>query len=349
MSIYEHEKYIEDIEYVANLNLPWKEWEGKTFLISGASGNIASFFIDVLKQKLSKVTIWALGRNEEKAKKRFSKYWSDDDFNFVAKDINEEILLPENTNVDYILHAASNTHPKAYASDPIGTITTNILGTYNLLNFGAAHGCKRFLFSSSVEIYGENRGDVELFDEKYLGYIDCNTMRAGYPESKRCGEALCQAFRAQKDMDVVIIRLSRTYGPTLLSSDTKAISQFIHKAIDGEDIVLKSEGTQFYSYSYVADAVSAMFYCLAYGKDGEAYNVADSGSDIALKDLAEIAASHVGRKVVFELPDVAEAAGYSKATKAVLDSTKLKKLGWLSNYDMKKGMERTIDILKEHK
>lgn len=349
MKLYEHKLYIEDIDYVASLPLDWESLRGSSFVISGASGNIASFFIDVLKKKDLGIRIFALGRNEEKAKDRFAGYWEDPDFTFVSGDINQGIRLPigEDETVDYIFHAASNTHPKAYSADPIGTVTTNILGTYNLLEYGAGHGCKRFLFASSVEVYGENRGDVDKFDEGYLGYIDCNTMRAGYPESKRCGEALCQAYIAQKGMDIVIPRLARTYGPTLLASDTKAISQFIHKGVQQEDIVLKSEGSQLYSYSYVADAVSGIFYCLLKGENGGAYNIADEGSDITLKDLAAIVAEHAGRKVVFELPDAKEAAGYSTATKAILDSSRLKKLGWEAHYDMKAGITRTVDVLRE--
>ena len=143
--------------------------------------------------------------------------------------------------IDYVIHAASNTHPVAYASDPIGTITANVFGTQYLLDYAKEADCKRFVFLSSVEIYGENRGDTDKFTEDYLGYIDCNTMRAGYPESKRTGEALCQAYRKQMEMDVVIPRLSRVYGPTMLMSDTKALSQFILKSVKQEDIVLKSE------------------------------------------------------------------------------------------------------------
>ena len=67
----------------------------------------------------------------------------------------------------------------------IGTIASNVFGTKNLLDYGASHGLSRFCFVCSVEVYGENRGDQEKFDEKYLGYLDCNTLRAGYPESKR--------------------------------------------------------------------------------------------------------------------------------------------------------------------
>ena len=67
-------------------------------------------------------------------------------------------------------------------------------------------------------------------------------------------------------------------------TDTKAISQFIKKGIAGEDFILKSSGTQYYSYTYVADAVSGLLYVLLKGENGEAYNIADERSDITLKD-----------------------------------------------------------------
>lgn len=249
--------------------------------------------------------------------------------------------------VDYVFHAASNTHPVAYATDPIGTVLTNIIGLNNLLKFAADQKAERFAFASSNEIYGENRGDAELFDEKYCGYIDCNTMRAGYPESKRAGEALCQAYIRQRGLDVVIPRFTRSFGPSLLKTDTKALSQFIHKGVAGEDIVLKSAGTQYYSYTYVCDAVAGLLYVLLLGTCGEAYNIADRGCDIRLKDLAQIIADYAGRKVVFEIPDATEAAGYSKATKALLDSSKLQRLGWKAQFDMKTALQHTIDILRE--
>ncbi len=342
--------YTEDVERVAGLPLPWEKLNGSSIMISGAAGMIGTFLIDVIMYKNKNedgfsCDIYALGRNEERAKERFSEYWDDQCFNFVNCDINKSLNI-DIDRIGYVFHAASNTHPVAYATDPIGTITTNIIGTDNLLDFAAEHGCRRFVFASSNEIYGENRGDAELFDESYCGYIDSNTLRAGYPESKRCGEALCQAYLKQKGLDVVIARFTRSYGPTVKLSDTKAITQFIKKAISGEDIVLKSEGKQYYSYTYVSDAVSGFFTVLLKGECGEAYNIADIRSDITLKDLAELIADHAGKKVIMEIPDEIESAGYSKATKARLDSAKLQKLGWKAEYDIASGIKRTMDILK---
>lgn len=351
MNLYQNEKYMEDVRAVAALALPWEKLKDKSVMLSGATGLLGSFLIDVILEKNGEddlnCTVYALGRNEQKAKERFTKYADDSRLVFIPYDVKQPFVRDDLGTVDYVLHLASNTHPMQYSTDPIGTITTNIIGVQNMLDFAVEHQATRFAFASSNEIYGENRGDVEFFDENYCGYINSNTMRAGYPESKRCGEALCQAYKAQKGLDVVVLRFTRSYGPTMLMSDTKAISQFIKKGIAGEDIVLKSAGMQYYSYQYMADSVSGLLTILLKGENGEAYNIAEEHSDIMLKDLAVVIAGMNGKEVVFEIPDAVEAAGYSTATKARLDGHKLEKLGWKPRYDIQSGMERTISILRE--
>ena len=341
-------EYIDDVRYVAELPLPWEKLKGKRILITGSTGLIGSFLVDVLMYRNRHFSmdcrIIAVCRNTARAAERFKSYTDDSRLSFLSHDINESFTGEE--RADYLLHLASNTHPVQYATDPIGTITTNIIGLLNILELAARCGSDRVLFASSNEIYGENRGDQEFFDEKYCGYIDSNTLRAGYPESKRCGEALCQAYIAQKGLDIVIARLTRSYGPTMLQSDTKAISQFLKCGMAGENIILKSAGTQYYSYTYVADAVAGLLTVLLCGNTGEAYNIADESSDIMLKDLAKTIADHSRTKVIFELPDQIEAVGYSKATKARLDGSKIRKLGWKPRYDMKTGVVRTITLLK---
>ena len=197
MNVYENSLYLEDVDYVVNLNLPWEKLNNRSIMISGATGLIGSMLVDVIMRKNNvglNCTVYALGRSEERMRKRFNYCFENPLFRFIKYDANRKLCLEEDVTVDYILHLASNTHPMQYSTDPIGTITTNIIGVQNLLEFAVEHRTTRFAFASSNEIYGENRGDVEKFDEKYCGYIDCNTMRAGYPESKRCGEALCQAY-----------------------------------------------------------------------------------------------------------------------------------------------------------
>ena len=350
MNLYHNNLYVEDVRYVASLALPWEKLKNRSIMISGATGLVGSFLVDVIMDKnISEdlnCTVYALGRSRQRFEKRFSQYCDDKQLVFIAYDARMPFDCDDLDVVDYVLHLASNTHPMQYATDPIGTITTNIIGLQNMLEYAVEHHTTRFAFASSNEIYGENRGDQEFFDENYCGYINCNTMRAGYPESKRCGEALCQAYKAQKNLDVVIFRLTRSYGPTMLMSDSKAISQFIKKGVAGEDIVLKSAGTQYYSYQYVADSVSGLLYVLLCGENGEAYNIAERHSDIMLKDLAAIIAGTNGKEVVYEIPDAVEASGYSTATKARLDGTKLQALGWNPKYDIRSGIERTISILK---
>lgn len=309
---------------------------------------IASVMIDILMKRNrdchQDIRIYAISRNEQKAQERFGTYWDDAGFTWLSHDVNNP--LPELGRMDYILHAASNTHPRAYASDPIGTITANVQGTYQLLDYAAGHGCERFLFFSSVEIYGENRGDTDKFRENYLGYIDCNTVRAGYPESKRLGETLCNAFASQRGQDFIIGRFSRVYGPTMSDQDSKAVAQFIKKAAAGEDIVLKSDGNQLYSYTYVVDAASAALCILLKGASRSVVNVVDTASDITLKELAALLAKGAGTRVVFELPDKTEQSGYSTATRALLDGTRLEQLGWKAYTPIREGLSKTVQILK---
>lgn len=325
------------------MGIDLSELNGKTLLITGGTGMIGKWMIDRLLADAD-CRIIVAGRSEEKFRRRFAP---NPNLSFFGWDPSHPTPLVQ-SNVSYIIHLASNTHPVAYATDPVGTVVMNVTAAKELLDLAVAMKA-RFVYASSVEIYGQNRGDCEKFAEDYCGYIDCNTLRAGYPESKRCGEALCQAYVRQYGLDVVIPRIARVYGPTLLKDDTKALSQFIHNALDGKDIVLKSEGRQYFSYLHVADAVSGILTVMLKGECGHAYNVADEASDIRLRDLAALVAEHCGRKVVFDLPQASESAGFSPATLARLDGSALKALGWCCAFDIAAGIRNVLDQMKAEK
>ena len=331
-----HQRYIE---------IPWEKLQNKKILITGASGMIGSTLIRMLveytKREKANIYITGISRNMSTAKKQLQDIMDVPEFMYISADIN--IPLQDIGIFDYIIHCASNTHPIQYSTDPIGTIMTNVLGTKNLLDYASKYGVKRFIFLSSVEIYGENRGDIEQFHEDYLGYINCNTLRSGYPEAKRLGESLCNAYAKQKGIDFVIPRLSRVYGPTLLDTDSKALSQFIKKAANKADIVLKSKGNQLYSYIYSEDAAAAILFLMLKGDSTCAYNVSDKNSIITLAELAKKLAKIAGTEVIFELPNKEEKEGYSTVTKAVLDSSKIESLGWKAQIHIDEGLKKTIE------
>ena len=172
-------------------------------------------------------------------------------------------MFPSDIKPDIIIPLASNTHPLAYSQYPVETMLINIKGAEHALNLAVETGAT-VLYPSTVEVYGNAIGE-DTFSEDYTGKLNLSTSRSCYTESKRSAEAMCQSFIAEKGAKVKIVRLSRLFGPTMLMTDSKASSQFIKKALAHEDIILKSEGNQLFSYTYITDAVRAMLHVLIYG------------------------------------------------------------------------------------
>lgn len=324
----------EDIALVAELPYNWELLNNKVIMISGGTGFIGSFIIDVIryrnKRYSSNIKVISLSRRGGIS-------------DATVENIQVDITCPieYSGNIDYILHLASNTHPKQYAEDPVGTITTNVLGCNHLLMLAKEKKITRFLLASSVEIYGQ--GTEIPMDEEYCGYINCNNARSGYNEAKRTCEALCQSYMQQYGVESVIVRLARIFGADK-KKDTKAMSQFMEKAVAGEDIILKSKGNQRYSYCYVADAVSGIFKALLDGTAGQAYNISDDDEGITLGGYAEFIASLAGKSVVYQIENN---ASVSKATYALLNNNKIKEIGWKPNFSVCNGLKRSYDIYKQ--
>ena len=331
--------YQEDIHNVlSSVNL--RRVEGKSFLITGATGLLGTLLTDVL-MSLESVKVTAVGRSREKAKERLGEYSGNPNFSFIEQDVREP--FPEGLHPDFIIPAASNTHPLAYSRFPIETVIINVRGAEHALELASRCGAT-VLYPSTVEVYGNAAGGLDLTEESN-GSLNLSNARSCYTESKRVCEALCQSYIAEKGVDVKIVRLSRVFGPTMLPSDSKASSQFISKAAAGEDIVLKSAGIQLFSYTYASDAVAAMLKVLLDGETGTAYNISNRACDVRLKDFAAICAETVGRKVVFDLPSEAESKGFSIASRAVMDNSRLLALGFTPMYGIRDAIERTIKIL----
>ena len=343
------ELYREDIDTVASDNIDWDKLKNKSIMITGATGLIGTFLIDVLMYRNAKyddcITVYAVARSKEKALIRFEEYFTSPFFEFIPKDI--KISFELDATIDYIINGALNAHPIAYATEPINTILTSILGINSILDFASTQNVNRTLYLSSSEVYGVNRGDVEAFKEDYCGYLDCNTVRSCYPEGKRAAESLCQAYIKEKNIDIVIARSCHVYGPTMGDDDSKVIAQFFRNTVNKEHIALKSKGDQLYSYCYVADICSALLVILLNGKNGEAYNISENDDNLSLLEIANVLSEYTGKDIVFDTPSTIESAGYSKANKRLLDSSKLIELGWKPMFPIKDGIIRTVKILQD--
>ncbi len=323
------------------------ETDNSSFLVTGATGLIGSVIIDLLmlanKSGNHKNHVYALGRSKEKLEKRFPDYVSEETFHVIEQDVCTP--LNEDFRFDYIIHGASNADPVAYAKYPAETMLTNILGTHNILEYGRKHPMSKIVVLSTFEVYGNACKDVYLEDD--CGIIDFNAFRSCYPESKRSVELLSRCYYDEYGVNVTVARLSSIYGPTMADNDSKAHAQFLRKALAGENIVLKSDGKQKRTYTYVLDAVSAILTILFRGISNECYNVSNERSIASIAQVAREVAAIAGLDVVFDVPTDLEARGFSKPQNCILDNTKLKELGWDGKYSLHDGLTECLCILRD--
>ena len=314
---------------------------GKKILISGASGLIASAFIDMVFAQMdpdAPTVVYALSRDELYARERFKQIWFHPAFKYLKHNIVSPISI--DGPIDYIIHAASNASPAKYALDPVGTIQTNIYGTENLLRL-ARDKSARLLYISSGEVYGSNNKNAMSEDD--YGYIDLSSSRSCYPEGKRVSEVLCMSYMSQYNVDVVIARPCHVYGADICR-DNRAVAEFLRCAKEHRDIVLKSDGKQVRSYCYVEDCATAILYVLLRGKRGEAYNISNKNSIVSIRDLAQKIASVASVSVVCGDASSIEQKGYSQIQRAVLNSSKLEALGWSPHYALDNAIDRIISL-----
>ncbi len=337
------EMYLRDVDRAIQALPDVQKLRSARILITGATGLVGAFLTDCLlalsDQNALDLRLYALCRNAARAKERFGER-----VNAIAADVSEATALPE---CDYIIHAASNAHPKAFSVDPVGTMLANILGVRNLLEHLRAQGHGRLLFVSTGEIYGDNPAIRDGFSETDFGKIDSMNPRACYPESKRAAETLCASYLSQYRVDSVVARLCYVYGPTITNENSRADAQFLRNALSKTDIIMKSAGAQVRSYCYVADAARALITILSGGESGSAYNVANRAAVRSIREYAEALAKVAGVQVKFETPEDAEKRGYSTVSRAVQKPDRLEALGWKPLFSFEEGIEHTFRIIEE--
>ena len=334
----------EDIANILSENLQWNELEGATVLVTGASGMIPSYVVYTLlglnDTRGLGIKVLALVRNEKKARHVFGDILDRDDITLFVQDVAADINI--DGPVDYIFHGASSARPKEHKAAPTSTIKANLIGTFNLLDIAVEKKTKAFILMSSSEVYGQPAADLKSISESDFGYLDCLNPRACYSEGKRAAETICASYGAQYGIRCIIPRFAHIYGPGLGLDDGRVQADFAANVINGENIVMKSDGSSRRAYTYVGDAVSGMFYALLKGEPG-AYNIADSGSIISIKQLAEAFISARPKKNLELVIDIdADTSKYNPAKFIGLDNGRIKSLGWSPKVSINEGVDRMI-------
>ena len=337
----------EDTEQIIEENDGLTELYDKTIMITGASGMIGSYFLYTLAKLntdyAANITIIPLVRNMNKLSEDLL---SNEYVKPIVQDVIEKIMYDD--DLDYIIHAASPASPKIMKDKPVETNFANTLGAANTLVLAKDCNAKGYLFISSREIYGSPINNEKYFTEESFGYINHLIPRNGYAEGKKAAENMCIGFNQEYGLNTKIVRLAHTYGPGMSINDGRVQADFLKNIINDEDILLKSDGSSIRTYTYISDAVSAMFKILLKGKD-IVYNVSDERNEVSIKELAKTMITiypEKNLKLKFEIEDE-ENKGYAPFKLGLLSSEKIRnELDWNSKYSIKEGFKRTIEFLK---
>ena len=347
--LYGNPTWISDIDKVIEVVPELDRLAGKSLMITGAAGLVCSAIVDIIFRYNDthdeKIQVLAAGRWPEEMSARFGDQVNREDFTFVVYDASKTDNVID-VHADYIIHGASNASPNMIVKEPVETMMSNFLGMKYLLDYAKEQGTKRILYISSSEVYGEKEG-TEPYKEGQYGYIDLLKSRNSYSVGKRAAETLCASYADEYGMESVIVRPGHIYGPTASPYDKRVASAWSYAVAKGEDIVMKSDGSQIRSYCYCLDCASAMLKVLLCGDNCHAYNISNPDSIISIKDMAEILSKSAGVELRMELPTEEERKGFNPMSNSSLESASLTGLGWHGCFDAETGFGHTVKILKE--
>ena len=291
-------------------------------LITGINGFIGRNLADVALYQAGNYKIDGLGRSDY-CNIKIKKYYSIDISNF------DELKKVEN-HYDIIFHCAGSANVPQSVRNPYFDFKSNMLGTFNMLEFARLTKSSTFIFLSSVSVF-DTKNKLPL-TEKSL-----KIPSSPYGASKNSSENFCIAFHKTFNMDIRVARIFNTYGP---GYKNLFIHDFIGK-INGSSskIILMGSGDQTRDYVYISDLVDGIILIASSGKSGEDYNIC-SGTPIKIRDIAHMILEELNineKKVIFdkkEYPgDIEHWYG---------DNSKIASLGFKQSITFRDGMKKII-------
>ena len=245
------------------------------YVVTGGAGFIGSHLVDrlVREQRAEIVVIdnMARGNTQVAARQKAARA-----VQFYEADIRDRDTLNELcAGADTIFHLAAQSNVMGAVSDTDYSFTTNVVGTYNVLQVAREQLVRRVVFTSSREVYGEPESlpvaETHPFESKNA-----------YGASKAAGELYCRVFQGNFGVDTAIVRLANVYGTR---DSGRVIPLWLGWAHEGRDLVVYG-GQQVIDFVYVDQVVEALLRATTADMIGRPVNIG-SGTGMPILDLAQ--------------------------------------------------------------
>jgi len=267
---------------------------GKSILITGASGLLGAYFLASLRERVSEhgtqFQVTAVVHSELATP--INCFLDFEGACVVRGDLTDLNFVDGLGQFDYIIHAAGYGQPGRFMEEPVKTLMINTSTTLALFDRLEADG--HFLFVSTSEVYSGLPNPP--YKETQIGTTNTTHPRSCYIEAKRCGEAICNAYRA-RGVNASSARLALAYGPGTKFGDRRVLNAFIERGLTQGKIALQDTGAARRTYCYVSDAVEILWHILLRGNE-PIYNVGGS-SRTTIAELALKVGHYLGVPVEF--------------------------------------------------
>jgi UDP-glucuronate decarboxylase len=256
--------------------------------------------------------------------------------------IRQDVCFPLYVEVDEIYNLACPASPFYYQWDPIQTMKTSILGSYNLLGLAKRTGAK-ILQASTSEVYGDPK--VHPQPETYWGNVNPLGVRSCYDEGKRAAESLFMDYYRVHGVKTKIVRIFNTYGPRMAEDDGRVVSNFIVQALQGKDITVYGDGMQTRSFCYVDDLLDVMQAMMNHTDDSFTgpVNIGNPG-EFTIWELANKVIELTGSSSqILQQPLPQDDPKQRRPDIAVAKAM----LNWEPKINLEQGLIKTIDYFKQ--
>jgi dTDP-glucose 4,6-dehydratase len=257
-----------------------------------------------------------------------------EDIEFIRGDICNSEDLARVGDCDVVINFAAETHVDRSIKDAEAFVKTDILGTFNLLEFSRRRDLT-FIQISTDEVYGSI--EVGSFKEE-----DALDPSSPYSSSKAGADLLVRAYYKTYGLPVMITRSSNNFGP--YQYPEKIIPLFILNALQDKPLPLYGDGKNVRDWIYVLDNCEAIDVVLHKGKKGEIYNIGGENEKTNLEITHMILDELKKPKSLIKF--VQDRPGHDR--RYSLDCTKIKKLGWKPKHEFKEALRSTINWYREN-